>query len=82
MSTPPTVDCESVIRVLFTYLDGELVEEERQGVDEHLARCRSCFSRAEFERRLKAHLGELGRERVPPPFEERVRSLIGQFGCD
>ncbi len=82
MSTHPAIDCEEVLRLIFTYLDGELEAEHRQRVDQHLERCRSCFSRTEFERRLKAHLAELGRESVPPALEARVRSLIGQFSCD
>lgn len=81
MSTPPTLDCETVIRLMFAYLDGELHEADHRHVAEHLEQCRSCFSRAEFERRLRAHLTELGREPVPIVFEERVRSLIGEFGC-
>ena len=81
MTTALTIDCEAVLRLIFTYIDGELADDERRRVDEHLARCRSCFSRAEFERRLKNHLAKLGSESVPPAFEERIRSLISEFGC-
>lgn len=82
MTKPPTIDCEQVLRLMFAYLDGELDGEQGRRVAEHLERCRSCFSRAEFERRLKTHLAELGRDTVPPPLEARVRSLIRDFSCD
>jgi mycothiol system anti-sigma-R factor len=82
MSTISNTDCEAVIRLMFAYLDGELEDEQRGGVDEHLKLCRSCFSRAEFERRLKSQLSELGRESVPAPLEERVRALMSQFKAD
>ncbi|MBW3628211.1 MAG: zf-HC2 domain-containing protein [Gemmatimonadetes bacterium] len=81
MTEPPAIPCEEVFRRLMVYLDGELAGEEQHQVAAHLARCRSCFSRAEFERRLKGHLAELGRAPVPHSVEERIRALIGQFNC-
>jgi anti-sigma factor (TIGR02949 family) len=80
MTTSPGLDCETVLRLIFAYVDGELRDEQYRNVSEHLERCRSCFSRAAFERRLKAHLAELGREPVPSAFDARIRSLLGQFG--
>ena len=71
--------CEEVLRVLFDYLDDELEDGSRQRVESHLERCRSCFSRAEFEQRLKGHAAELASEPVPPALEDRIRSLIAGF---
>lgn len=76
----PTIPgCEEALRLLALYIDDELGAGEHAAVDEHLGRCRSCYSRAEFERRLKAELGQLRREPVRPAFEQRVRRLISQF---
>ncbi|MGH7528085.1 MAG: anti-sigma factor family protein [Gemmatimonadales bacterium] len=75
----PTIDCEEALRLLAVYLDGELHGTEHEGVERHLKACRSCYSRAEFERRLKAELGRLGREDVRPAFEQRIRQLITSF---
>jgi anti-sigma factor RsiW len=71
--------CEEALRLLALYLDDELGADEHAAVHEHLGRCRSCYSRAEFERRLKSELGQLRREDVRPAFEQRVRELISQF---
>jgi anti-sigma factor (TIGR02949 family) len=79
MSDPTTINCEEALRLLATYLDGELGGAEREHVARHLKTCRSCFSRAEFERRLKAEFNQLRREEVTPAFEERVRRLITEF---
>lgn len=79
MSDPRLLDCEEVLRVIFAYVDGELGGADHERVEAHLERCRSCFSRAEFERRLKGHMAELASEPVPPAFEQRIRTLIGQF---
>lgn len=79
MSDPRQLDCEEVLRVIFAYLDGELEEEDHQRVESHLERCRSCLSRADFERRLKSHLAELASEPVSPTLERRIRTMIGRF---
>lgn len=81
MSETPTIPCEEALRRLLAYLDEELEAREQHEVAHHLERCRSCFSRAEFERRLKGHLAALGEAPVPPSVEARIRSLIGQFNC-
>lgn len=73
------IDCEEALRRLFEYVDAELADEHRREMDDHLERCRSCFSRVEFERRLKSHLAALGAVDVPPKFERRIRLLIDQF---
>ena len=77
MSDSRPIDCEQVVRLLFAYLDGEVGDEQRRDVDQHLVLCRSCFSRAEFEKRLRSHLMELGHGPVSPELEQRIRSLIG-----
>lgn len=73
------MDCEQVVRLLFEYLDGEVSEEQQRHIDHHLTLCRSCFSRAEFEKRLRLHLNPLGREAVPSELEHRIRSIIARF---
>jgi hypothetical protein len=50
-------------------------------MDHHLERCRSCFSRLEFEKRLKAHTADLGHEPVSEDLERRVRALLDSFKC-
>ena len=79
MSTPDPGDCEQVLAVIFDYVDGELGATDREWVDAHLKRCRGCFSRAEFERRLKGHLSGLGGDPPSPAFEQRIKGLIGGF---
>jgi anti-sigma factor (TIGR02949 family) len=79
MSEHPPINCEQVLKYLFAYLDGELDADQLLEISVHLDACRSCFSRAEFERRLKGHLRELAQENVPADFEQRVRELTNQL---
>jgi mycothiol system anti-sigma-R factor len=81
MSDIRTIDCEEALRRLFDYLDAELHGEPQREIAAHLERCRTCFSRLEFERRLKTHIAELSREPVPQTLERRVRGLLDRFTC-
>lgn len=76
------IDCEEALRRLAEYLDGELGDREDAAVRHHLETCRSCWSRAEFERRLRTRLVELREGEVPADFERRMRKLIQNFGTD
>ena len=77
MSDPNTLTCAEALRLLAAYLDEELHGGSREGVERHLKMCRGCYSRAEFERRLKREIKRIGREEIPPGFEQRVRRLLG-----
>lgn len=79
MSTTDMISCEEALRRLAEHLDGELDEASDALVHRHLERCRSCYSRAEFERQLKSRVGSLREESVSPAFEARVRSIIETF---
>jgi anti-sigma factor (TIGR02949 family) len=81
MSEPRPISCDEALRVLAAFLDDELHADARGGIERHLEVCRSCFSRAEFERRLKGEINRLGCDEIPPSFEQRVRRLLGSFGA-
>jgi anti-sigma factor (TIGR02949 family) len=77
MNEREEIGCEEALRRLATYLDRELGEDASSDVERHLEKCRSCFSRAEFERRLKERIRrELQIADVPEAYERRIRSLL------
>lgn len=73
------LDCEEVIAKLFDYLNRELDADTLRAIDEHIALCRGCFSRAEFERRLRARLTEAGEAEAPASLRLRTRRLLERF---
>jgi anti-sigma factor (TIGR02949 family) len=77
--TDGTIRCEEALRLLAAYLDGELEPEDRVEVERHLDACRTCYSRAEFERRLQSELSTLGRREPDPAFGARLQGLIRRF---
>lgn len=79
MAKTEITSCAEALRLLAAHLDHELDEHEHSEVERHLATCRSCFSRAEFEQRLKEGVRQLGREPVRPELSNRITSLIREF---
>lgn len=71
--------CEQALKRLAAFLDRELEQSEAEHVQHHLQRCKSCYSRAEFERRLKTQLGELRSESVSSGLEQRIRSILQSY---
>lgn len=79
MSDIKEIGCEEALRRLFEYLDRELDGARHAEMEQHLHTCRACYSRAEFERRLKGKLGAVGKEPAPPEFELRIKNLLRRF---
>ena len=79
MKKVKTIGCEEALKHLLTYLDQELGEVKHREVEHHLEVCRTCFSRAEFEKLLKTRLREAGRGTVRAMFEKRIKTLLGRF---
>jgi anti-sigma factor (TIGR02949 family) len=73
------MSCEQVLEHLIAYLDCELDAGTAAQIDRHLALCRGCFSRAEFERRLNEHLQKSAGARAPDSLRTRIRDLIEHF---
>lgn len=74
--------CAEALRLLAAHLDGELDDAQHSDVEQHLHTCRSCYSRAEFESRLKVSMASLRSEPVPPELVARVNSVIEQFSTE
>jgi len=77
--TKHEIECEQALRQIFEYVDHELGEAERATMERHLHTCHSCYSRVEFEARLKAKLGELKKDDPDGTVRERIKSLIESF---
>lgn len=76
MNRQDITTCDEALAVLAEHLDRELEGHLDAQLLAHLDACRSCYSRAEFERRLKARIRELGSEPVPDDVLERIQRLL------
>lgn len=73
------ISCEEVIEQLFHYLDREVDEDVGERIRHHLARCRDCFSRAEFEHRLRERVREASEARAPERLHRRLAKVMDSF---
>jgi RNA polymerase sigma-70 factor (ECF subfamily) len=74
------IRCGEACRYLHAYVDGLLGAHDTRLIDQHLATCRRCCDRLEFERRQRAllvahHLGTP----VPRAFVRRLQELVAEF---
>ena len=79
MKTPRSITCQEAVVRLVDFLNGELDEGRHAEVEAHMDACRACFSRKEFERRLKHAMGQLGREAAPADMRSRIQKLVRGF---
>lgn len=71
--------CEDVLRQLLAYLDREVDAETSALIDRHLEACRGCFSRADFERKLKDHLRAGDETPAPDRLRARIKDIVDKF---
>jgi len=69
-------DCGSAIHQLYHYLDGELTEERRTQIAEHLDYCAPCAGAAGFETELRQVIANRCKDHVPDALRERIARLI------
>lgn len=72
----PQISCEEAIERLFDYLDSELDAYNRAMIEKHLNRCHDCFSRAEFEQRLRERLTKAASQQAPERLRQRIRAIL------
>jgi anti-sigma factor (TIGR02949 family) len=77
--TKREIDCEQALGQIFEFIDRELGAADHEAMHRHLETCKSCFSRVEFERKLKAKLGALREEKATEQMSERVKNLLKNF---
>lgn len=76
---PRKLDCDEAIRMLFEYLDNELAQHDHAAVEAHLHDCRACFSRMEFDKRLRTMIKGPEAADAPESLQGRVKDLLGRF---
>lgn len=73
------LDCEEVIERLLEFLDRELDDKTERALTRHIETCRGCFSRAEFERKLRARVSEVGEVKAPESLRRRIRAMVARL---
>lgn len=76
MNEKPMINCEEVLKRLFDYIDRELHGHGHEEMEAHLSKCRGCYSRLEFEKRLQQHLRKAVAEQAPQDLQNKLKKLI------
>jgi len=68
--------CKRALTELYTFLDGELTEERRVVIQEHLDVCNPCLEAFDFEAELRMVIQHRCREEVPESLRDRIASAL------
>jgi mycothiol system anti-sigma-R factor len=74
------MNCDESFEVLYRFLDKDLDGTSCQEVEIHLKICRSCWSRFEFEKRVKEHCHKsCHKEDLPDTLLAKIKSLLEKY---
>lgn len=77
----PMLDCDTVMRQLWDYLDGELTPDRMEAIREHIKMCARCQPHAQFEESFLRAVAQARREHAnPPSVAQRVRAALATRG--
>ena len=79
MSRSDDIGCQQALERLWDFVDHELSENQIEKMERHLRACRACFSRVEFEARLKQRLADLSSDETSTKARDRIREIIKGF---
>ena len=71
------MDCSEAIHQIYHYLDGELTDEKRKIIAEHLVHCPPCADGYDFEAELRRLIARKCRDDVPADLRRRIARAIG-----
>lgn len=73
------IDCEDVMNNLMEFLDNEVAEKKSEEIHQHIHKCRSCFSRVEFERRLGDAVSKVDDLAASDDLQDRIKNMMDKF---
>ena len=73
------LSCEQVIQGIWKFLDHDMGPKDVTDVQKHLDLCRGCFSRMEFEKRLRVEMQKKTDHCCPEKLKNRIKSLLDLF---
>jgi anti-sigma factor (TIGR02949 family) len=69
-------DCSAMLKRLYNFLDGELTDDRRNKIQNHLDSCPTCFSAFDFEAELRDIVARKSKSQVPAELAEKIRLSI------
>lgn len=69
-------DCNETLRELYLYLDGQLTEEDRAHIQQHLDDCSPCLEAYDFEAELRMVVQRRCVDEVPENLRNRIAKAL------
>lgn len=79
MNKTKEINCAEALEQVFDFLDQSLGQHKHEEMEHHISRCRSCFSRVDFEKKLKARLNDSGEQAAPESLHNKINSLLKKY---
>jgi anti-sigma factor (TIGR02949 family) len=76
---PKELECDEAIRMVLEYLDNELESHDHEALEAHIHKCRACYTRVEFEKRLKGMVKEAPEISAPDSLKLKIKKITDQF---
>lgn len=71
-------NCSETLQELYEYLAGELTDDKRQHIEQHLNDCSPCYEAFDFEAELRMVVRRRCAETVPDHLKARIARALGQ----
>ena len=69
-------DCNETLRELYLYLDGQLTDDDRVHILQHLDGCSPCLEAYDFEAELRLVIKSRCVDQVPEPLRARIAEAL------
>ena len=73
-------ECNETLRELYQFLDGEITDEDRTHIQQHLDDCSPCLAAFDFEAELRQVVRNRCVDTVPESLRARIAQAIADAG--
>ena len=74
-----SLNCEEAVARFNDFMDNYLKGKSRKELVKHIAECRHCFERFEFEQLLKSKVLQLPKSKKNQPLVSRIEKMIASL---
>ena len=74
--------CDEALAELYVFLDGELTEQKRAAIGEHLDDCSPCLEVYDFEAELRLVIKHRCQDQVPESLREKVARKLAAIDAE
>ncbi|MDH4169241.1 MAG: mycothiol system anti-sigma-R factor [Acidimicrobiia bacterium] len=69
-------NCNDALHELYEYIDGELDDDRREAIHDHLDKCGHCLDAFDFEEELRKVVAQRCRDSVPDALRARIAAQL------